>query len=102
MTRQSPWLFTQRIAMSTRITVPLAGLALGLMLAGPASSPAQDKDKGPVWKHALELRVRKATEEDFSKDTKKYGVEVYVDGQGGHGIHITETGGIAVMSGKQF
>jgi hypothetical protein len=84
--------------MSKRIILPLAGLAFGLMLAGPASSPAQ----APEWKHALELRVRKATEDDFSKDTQKFGLEVYLDPNGSHGIHIAENGSIAVMSGKAF
>jgi hypothetical protein len=92
------------MSTSKRVLVPLAGLSFlvlgGLLARSPAR--AQDKDKGPEWKHALELRVRKAGEDDFGKDTKKYGLEVYVDDKGGHGIHLCETGAISVVSGKLF
>jgi hypothetical protein len=62
----------------------------------PANLPT-GKAKGPVWQDAMELRVRKANEGNFTKDTKKYGVEVYRDEDAGNLIYITETGSIAVV-----
>jgi hypothetical protein len=86
--------------MSKRILRLLAGLPCLLLVAG-LTARAQEKEKAPEWKHALELRARKAGEEDFTKDTKKYGVEVYLDTNGA-GLHLTETGSLAVISGKLF
>jgi len=87
--------------MAKRILTLLLGLP-GLLLCSLAS-PAQEKvGKGPEWKHALELRVRKAGEEEFTKDTKKLGLEVYQDDNGGAGIHLCETGAVGVMSAKLF
>jgi hypothetical protein len=57
------------------------------------------KGKDPAWQHAMELRVRKAGEKDFTKDTKKYGLEVFRDENNGNLIYITETGSIAVVPG---
>lgn len=58
--------------------------------------PAQVmSDKDPVWHHALILKVRGPDEKDFSKDTKKFGVEVFKDGNTGGLIYVTEAGLIA-------
>ena len=57
---------------------------------------AQDAKK-PTWSHGLLLRVRKADEPDFNKDTKKVGVEVFTDENNGNLIYISETGSIAVV-----
>jgi hypothetical protein len=56
--------------------------------------------KAPEWKHGMELRVRKAGEPDFNKDTKKYGIEVFKDENNGNLVYISETGSIAVVPGK--
>jgi hypothetical protein len=62
---------------------------------------AQDnKAKAPEWRHGMELRVRKAGEPDFNKDTKKYGIEVFRDENNGNLIYISETGAIAVVPSK--
>ncbi|HEX3150775.1 MAG TPA: hypothetical protein VHR66_22040 [Gemmataceae bacterium] len=53
--------------------------------------------KGPKWTHGLMLRARKGDEPDFSKDTKKFGVEVFVDENNGNLIYISETGSISVV-----
>jgi hypothetical protein len=55
------------------------------------------EDKKPKWSHGLMLRVRKADEPDFNKDTKKVGVEVFTDENNGNLIYISETGDIAVV-----
>ena len=53
--------------------------------------------KGPKWSHGLMLRARKGDEPDFTKDTKRYGVEVFVDENNGNLIYISETGDISVV-----
>lgn len=55
------------------------------------------ESKAPKWSHGLMLRSRKGEEADFTKDTKKYGVEVFVDENNGNLIYISETGDIAVV-----
>jgi hypothetical protein len=59
-----------------------------------------DKPKDPVWKSGMEVQVRKAGEKEFSKDTKKYGIEMFVDENNGNQLYICETGDIAVVPGK--
>jgi hypothetical protein len=50
------------------------------------------KPKEPTWLHRLELRVRKAGEEKFSNDTRKWGIEVYRDENTGNLVYISEAG----------
>jgi hypothetical protein len=40
------------------------------------------------------MRARKGDEADFTKDTKRYGVEVFEDVNNGNIIYISETGSI--------
>jgi hypothetical protein len=87
--------------MSQRLFVPVVGLSL--ILAAGVSSRAQDaKVKDPESKHGLALKARKATEEEFGKDTKRYGVEVYQDLNNNNGIYISETGSVAAVGSKLF
>ncbi|MFO0879689.1 MAG: hypothetical protein U0840_20270 [Gemmataceae bacterium] len=87
--------------MSGRILIPVGVLTLALL--GPALSPAQDgKAKDPESKYAMDLRARKSTEPEFTKDTRKYGVEIYTDGPTGDGIHLSEVGAISVVPSKLF
>ena len=87
--------------MTRRILISLAVLAL--LLTSRLAGLAQDtKTKDPESKHAVDLRARKATEPDFTKDTKRFGVEVYTDGPSGDAIYIGETGTLSVMAAKQF
>jgi hypothetical protein len=53
--------------------------------------------KGPKWSHGLMLRVRKADQPDFDKNTPKIGVEVFTDENNGNLIYITDTGSISVV-----
>lgn len=69
------------------------------VVAPPNEPLPSGKSKDPKWEHAMELRVRKAGEPDWTKDTKKYGLEVFRDGNTGNLIYITETGSIAVVPG---
>jgi hypothetical protein len=65
------------------------------VLPAPGVLPS-GKGKDPVWEHAMNLRVRKSGEKDFTGDTKKYGVEVFRDENTGNLIYISDVGAIAV------
>ena len=61
-----------------------------------AEAPAAvGTNKSPAWHHALIVKVRAAKEQDFTKDTKKFGVEVFKDGNTGGLIYVSETASIA-------
>ncbi len=64
-----------------------------LALADPPSSVLTDKE--PVWHHALIVKVRGANEKAFGKDTAKFGIEVFKDGNTGGLIYISDTASIA-------
>ena len=62
----------------------------------PAKLVKMDESKRtPDWKHGMELAARKADEKEFSKDTKRYGVEVFYDAFAGAVLYVGETGAIA-------
>jgi hypothetical protein len=86
--------------MSKKFTYLLAAIAFlgGLLVADLRQNYlyAQESKK-PEWQHGLMLRARKGEEDNFTKDTKKYGVEVFVDANNGNLIYISETGSIAVV-----
>jgi hypothetical protein len=56
-----------------------------------------DRGKAPVWKHGAEMRVRKAGDADFTKNSPRFGIEVYEDENNGNLIYLTDTGSIAVV-----
>ncbi len=91
--------------MSQRTKICTTGLLCFLIGATVAGIPLvhayqEGKPKAPDWKHGMELRVRKAGEPDFNKDTKKIGIEVFRDENNGNLIYITETGSIAVVPSR--
>ena len=55
------------------------------------------ESKKPEWLHGMYLKSRKADEDNFTKDTKRYGVEVFLDPNNGNLIYISDTGSIAVV-----
>jgi hypothetical protein len=57
--------------------------------------------KAPVWLHGLDLACRKSSEPSFSKETRKFGVEVFQDTNNGNLIFIGETGNLAVTGGPK-
>jgi hypothetical protein len=61
---------------------------------------ATEKVKEPKWKYASDLAVRKASEAAFSKDTKKFGVEFYLDPNDEVMVAISQEGNLAIMPGK--
>ncbi len=90
--------------MSKRVKIGLIGLVCFLLGWATAQQlPAvfgQQDTKGPKWLHGLDLRVRKGGEADFTKDTKKIGVEVFRDENNNNLVYVTETGSIAVVPAK--
>jgi hypothetical protein len=93
--------------MSKRVQFILVGLVcflLGCLVAQNLplvyGQPANPTIKKPLWTHGLDLKVRKGGEEDFNKDTKKYGIEVFKDENTGYLVYISETGSIAVVPAK--
>jgi hypothetical protein len=90
--------------MSKRIQFTIVGLVcflLGAAFAFPVVRAQGDKGaQAPEWKHGMELRVRKAGEADFNKDTQKFGIEVFQDKNNGNLIYISQTGSIAVVPAK--
>src|SRR5262245_515194 len=87
--------------MSKRIFLPLAAFTLALAVA--PGSPGQDgKAKDPECKYAPDLRARKSTEPAFSAETRKFGVEVFIDGHTSDALHLCETGSVAVVPAKLF
>jgi hypothetical protein len=90
--------------MATRWQIFLVG-AVCFLLGGLATQklplvgaqPAETK--GPKWLHGLDFKVRKGGESEW-KEARKYGVEVFRDENTGNLVYISETGSIAVISGK--
>jgi hypothetical protein len=82
--------------MTTRVRLLGLGLTIGLCF-GVARAQEGPKVKAPDWKQGMELQVRKVGEKEFTKDTKRYGVEVYKDDNNGKMIYISETGAVAVL-----
>lgn len=56
--------------------------------------------KEPVWTHGLNVRCRQFGEKTFSDTTRAFGAEVFIDGNVGVTIYITEQGNISVPSAK--
>lgn len=71
----------------------------GFIALQPKTGWNEAKGKAPEWKHAMNLRVRKAGEGDFSDKTGKIGVEVYLDPNTGNLVYITDTGHVASIAG---
>ena len=64
----------------------------------PAGLAKMDESKkAPDWLYGLEMDARKAGEAAFSKETKRYGVEVYRDAFAGAVLYAGETGAVAVV-----
>lgn len=73
----------------------------GSIAVASEAGETKASDKAPAWLHGLDLSVRKANEPTFTKDTRKFGVEVFRDETNGNLIFIAETGSIAVIPGGE-
>jgi hypothetical protein len=69
----------------------------GSVAAVRGGGSASKSTGGPKHQYGYSLRVRKGNEDDFTPNTKKYGVEVFLDEAGGSLIYISETGAIAAV-----
>ncbi|MBI3411508.1 MAG: hypothetical protein HY040_24535 [Planctomycetes bacterium] len=67
----------------------------------PETAPVKGDGKAPEWLHGLDLACRRANEPSFSKETRKYGVEVFLDANNGNLILICESGHLAVIPGPK-
>jgi hypothetical protein len=88
--------------MSKRTQLLLVGLFSFLVGALTMHLPfvraqQEEKVKTPQFKYGLEMGVRKTGEPEFTRNTKKIGIEVYQDENNGNLIYLTETGSIAVV-----
>jgi hypothetical protein len=71
---------------------------IAVAAASGASRPSTSP-KAPTWTHGLDLKVRKAKDKIFDKDTKVWSVEVFRDENNGNLIYLCETGSIAIVPG---
>src|SRR5947209_5103760 len=73
-------------------------LLLAVLMAGTAGGQAQ-KPRELEWSHAFDLAVRKYGENEFTKETQKFGVEVFKDDNNNLAVYVSEKGGLAVCEG---
>jgi hypothetical protein len=68
----------------------------------PVAEP-KGEAKAPDWLHGLDLSCRRHDEKAFTKETRKFGVEVFNDTTTGQLIFISETGALTVApAGKDL
>jgi hypothetical protein len=68
----------------------------GVIAILPETTEVKGEGKSPDWLHGLDLSCRRSDEKAFTKDTRKFGIEVYHDVSTANLIFISETGSIAV------
>jgi len=75
----------------------------GAIAALPDTADAKPaaEGKAPAWLHGLDLSCRKHNEKSFTKNTRKFGLEVFLDANNGNLIFISETGNLAVTPGPK-
>jgi hypothetical protein len=74
------------------------GLLLAVVLFSQAQSVLAQAPKSPQWAYAFDLSCRKFMEPMFTKDTKKWGFEVFKDANNDYGVYICEAGNVGVSS----
>jgi len=84
----------------TRLSLFLPLVALLALSLGQNSTWAQ-KPKDLQWTHAFDLSCRKFNEDEFTKDTKKWGVEAFRDNNNGLGVYLSEAAALVVGDGFQ-
>lgn len=71
----------------------------GSIATAPAPSTIQAGNP-PEWKHAMTLKARPSSVNEFDK-ANKFGIEVFLDVNTGYLVYISETGSIAVLATKK-
>ena len=66
----------------------------------PETTETKGEVKAPEWLHGLDLACRKFDEPNFTKNTRKFGIEIFRDENNGNLIFLAETGSIAVTPGS--
>jgi len=61
--------------------------------------PSMPSPRAPSWIHGIDLKVRKAGEKEFTKDTKVYSIEVFKDENTGCLIYVCESGSFCMVPG---
>src|SRR5581483_1403647 len=87
--------------MSRRLSRNGVALCLTLAVAVLGLPARAQKPKDLLWTHAFDLSVRKNGEAEFTKDTQKFGIEVFKDTNTGLGVYISQVGCIALAPGFQ-
>ena len=74
----------------------------GAIAVAPRDLVNKDASSGkePDWQHGMNLSARTASEKDFGKDTKKYGVEAYKDSDNGSLLYIADNGSLALVPSR--
>src|SRR5438034_886858 len=93
--------FTTRTVMSQRVRFLLNGLTILLLIAWGMTMPfaLAGAVKDPNWLHDLDLKCRKSTEPEFTKDTRVFGIEVFRDPNNGNGLYLSEVGALVALPG---
>jgi hypothetical protein len=89
--------------MSQRFQLLLVGCVcflVGCLLAQHLPNALAQESKAPRWLHGLDLRVRRGGEAEFTKETRKFGIEVFRDENNGNLVYVSDTGSIAVVASK--
>lgn len=71
---------------------------LGCLLAPHLPFGMAQEVRGPRWLYGCEVRVRRGGEAEFTKDTRKLGIEVFRDPNSNNLIYVTQDGAIAVAA----
>jgi hypothetical protein len=75
---------------------------VGGMAVAPGGRSAKaptDSPRAPKWVYGLDLKVRKAHEKAFDKDTKIWSIEVFLDPNTGNLVYMCEKGSLAIVPG---
>jgi hypothetical protein len=75
--------------------------AFSVAQGGRGAKAPTDSPKAPKYVHGLDLKVRKAGEKSFDKETKVWSIEVFLDENTGDLIYMCENGKLAIVPGSK-
>ena len=70
------------------------------VLPSATAGRSSGENEKPEWQYGLDLRVRSASEVEFTGDSKAFGVEVFKDAHNGCMLYVVENGNVAVVPSK--
>ncbi len=71
--------------------------AIAALSKGKGVERRESGVKPPTWIHGMNVKVRKASEYDFTKDTMKFGIEAYWDEESENLLYVSEKGMITAL-----